>query len=582
MKKRVSLFLFLLPVFCFNTLAKVACSTTRQNDVTQNIFLRIELKPNDFVLKESIDISVDHPDITLSEWKVNVEPVSQYEPTLKDTKELFTKNFTISLCATSKKPFAQTKKPHLYLSYYSGAKKRTVQEIFPLKKEKKTEPVLTDQLEKIEKIQTTLEKQTKTAKKLSFSQKISNLVANTNSFWFRILLVLLLGLLMSLTPCIYPMVPITVGILQAQGSKSVAYNFLQAFCYTLGIAVTFATLGLTAAFTGQLFGSLMGNPFVIGALALFMVYLGLAMFGFYEMYTPRFLNNGPDASKAKKSLLSIFLFGAISGTVSSPCLSPGLILLLSIVTTLGSKLLGFALLFSFGIGLSIPLLVIGTFSGSLNALPRAGMWMVEVKKLFGFLLFGMAFYFLKNIMPLSILFTLVTLFLLAAGGFYFYNIKKADSKYTKLFKNIVAIICIVLAVLFGFRTYQKIALTKTTQKVFANWYTNHKAALLTAKQEKKKLFIDIGAEFCTICKAIDNGLLSDNQVQAAMSKFVNLKIDGANCPQEVLNGLTEKYEVVGFPTYLLIDPQTGDLLARWGSELYDLTPQEFINLLKKH
>lgn len=582
MKKRVSLFLFLVAFlsvatsFCKIT---VNCSTTKQDDNTKNISLQFNLGKKDFVLKESIDLSVDHPGITLSEWQADIQAIERFEPTFKDTKQLFTKNFKLSLQAHSKKPFAQTDDPHLYVSFYSGAKKQTIQKLFPLKKEKKIEPILTEQMDEVEEIQQTLQK-TKPTKPLSFSQKVSNAVADTESLWLRLFLVLLLGLLMSLTPCIYPMVPITVGILQSQGSKSVAYNFLQALCYTLGIATTFATLGLTAAFTGQLFGSLMGNPFVIIFLALFMAYLGLAMFGFYEMYTPRSLSSGGDASKAKKSLLSIFLFGAISGTVASPCLSPGLILLLSIVTSLGSKLLGFALLFSFGVGLSIPLLVIGTFSGSLNVLPRAGMWMVEVKKLFGFLLFGMSFYFLKNILPLSILFGLMTIFFLLASGFYFYKIAKNDSKFTKLFKNVIAIICMVLAVLLGFKTYQEIAFTKIEKN--KNWCTDDKVALQIAQQEKKKLFIDIGAEFCTICKAIDNGLLADPSVQEAMNKFVNLKIDGSDCPKHVLEGIVQKYEVVGFPTYLLIDPDTGDLLARWGSELYDLSPQEFIKLIEKY
>jgi len=588
MSKRVLFFLFLLTNVCY-TFAHVTCTTERHDDDTQTIFLQFQLKPNDFVLKESIDLSVDHPDIALSEWTTDAQAVEQYKPSLKDTKKVFENNFTLSLHATSDKPFAEIDSAHLYLSYYSGLKKQTIQKNFPLiKKTIENGPVFEQEAEAIETVEPTVEKVPKPEKKLSFSQKLSDLVAKTDSFWIRIFLVLLLGLLMSLTPCIYPMIPITVGILQSQGSKSVAYNFLQSLCYTTGIATTFAVLGLTAAFTGQLFGSLMGNPFVIIFLAVFLAYLGLAMFGVCEMYTPRFLNKGADANKAKKSLLSIFLFGAISGTVASPCLSPGLILLLSIVTSIGSKLLGFALLFSFGIGLGIPLLIIGTFSGSLNALPRAGMWMIEVKKLFGFMLFGMAFYFLSNIMPHALLFGLMTLFLGAASLFYFYNIKKSDSKMTKTFKNVVGVVCVVLAVLLAFKTYKAIVSDGCSSESPVRrslgedgWYSDHTAALQIAQQENKKLFVDVGAPFCGICKAIDNGLLSDSKVRAAMNQFVNLKIDGSSCPHEISEGLLKKYKVVGFPTYLLIDPHTGDLLARWGSELHDLSPQKFINLLNQ-
>ena len=109
-----------------------------------------------------------------------------------------------------------------------------------------------------------------------------------------------------------------------------------------------------------------------------MAYLALSMFGFYDMYVPNILQTKNNVNH-KGSLFSAFVFGAISGSIASPCLSPGLALLLTIVATLGNNLLGFLLLFSFGIGLSIPLLIIGTFSSSINILPQAGMWMIEVK-----------------------------------------------------------------------------------------------------------------------------------------------------------------------------------------------------------
>ena len=122
---------------------------------------------------------------------------------------------------------------------------------------------------------------------------------------------------MSLTPCIYPMIPITVGILQAQGSKSFGSNLLLASAYTLGIATTFAALGVTAAYTGAMFGaSIMSNPFFILMIVAVLTYLGFSMLGFYDMYTPKFMRNA-GAGKGG-SLTSAFLFGAASGTVASP------------------------------------------------------------------------------------------------------------------------------------------------------------------------------------------------------------------------------------------------------------------------
>jgi len=433
----------------------------------------------------------------------------------------------------------------------------------------------------VEKVISTVEKAEKKELK-SWSEKVSSLVATTETLWLRILLVLLLGLLMSLTPCIYPMIPITLGILQSSSSKSVAYNFLQALFYTLGIATTFAILGLLAAFTGQLFGNIMTNPAFIIILAALLVYLAGSMFGFYNMYTPKFMLNGTSKNQSKRSLLSIFLFGAISGTVASPCLSPGLILLLSIVTAIGSKILGFVLLFAFGFGLGIPLLLIGTFSSSLNALPRAGMWMIEVKKLFGFMLFGMALYFLSAIIPISIIYLSMTLFLLYFSLFYFYTIQKSQSKGTKALKNLVGVLCAILAAFFAAQTYKAIMYSsiQTTKNI---WFHHPEKAFEVAKKSNKRLFIDIEGEFCSICKAIDETLFSDTSVQNTLTqKFIPLKINVSHCPKEITDSICSKYRVVGFPTYLLVDSQTGDLVARWGSELYDLSPQQFIALLKDY
>jgi len=266
----------------------------------------------------------------------------------------------------------------------------------------------------------TLANNTPALQHTSWSDYVTALVSHTDSLLLRILLVLFLGILMSLTPCIYPMIPITMGILQSQGSRSIMRNFFLALAYTIGIATTFSLLGLIAVFTGQLFGSFLTHPLVIIPVVGLLGYLGFSMLGFYDMYTPKFLQLNHSNTK-NGSLLSAFLFGAASGTVASPCLSPGLVLLLSIVATLGDKLLGFILLFSFGIGLSLPLLLIGTFSSSLALLPHAGTWMVEAKKLFGFMLLGMCFYFLKNIMSWSTLMWSISFFTIATGLFYLYH-----------------------------------------------------------------------------------------------------------------------------------------------------------------
>jgi len=217
------------------------------------------------------------------------------------------------------------------------------------------------------------------------------------SLIYVLLLAFLIGIISSLTPCIYPMIPITLGILQAQASPSVFHNFLLSFFYVTGIATVYATLGYIAATTTVMLGQWLANPWVVALLIALFLYLAFSMFGFYEIYLPRFLQKGSSVKVRKGSLFYSFIFGGISGMAASPCLTPPLALLLGFVATRGSPLVGFLTLFVFAMGMGLLLMVVGTFSNTLTNLPRAGAWMNEIKKFFGFLLIGVAIYFLGHL-----------------------------------------------------------------------------------------------------------------------------------------------------------------------------------------
>lgn len=403
---------------------------------------------------------------------------------------------------------------------------------------------------------------------------ISNTMTNTNSMALRVVLVFLLGLLMSLTPCIYPMIPITAGILQTQSSKSLLSSFLLALSYTFGIATTFAILGLLAAFAGQAMGQFMSHPAFIIPLVILLVYLALAMIGLYDMYIPRFLQpRGQNVQGG--SFVSAFTFGAISGVVASPCLSPGLICLLCLVTTLNSWILGFLLLFIFGIGISVPLLIIGTFSSSLSLLPRAGMWMVEIKKIFGYLMLGMCLYFLNYITPWHIMKWILIAFCTTIGVIF---LKYSRSAYNKTWKSVYLILGSLLFAFTGSLINKAFQSRATTCAHEQNaWQTDYDCARQEALDKHTLLFIDIGAPFCSICKAIDKTLLSQENVRTAIEKIaVPVKIDGAASHNAVV---IKQFKVLGFPTILLINPESQEVIKQWGPELYGSTPEQFINEL---
>jgi thiol:disulfide interchange protein DsbD len=302
------------------------------------------------------------------------------------------------------------------------------------------------------------------------------------------------------------------------------------------------------------------------------------MFGFYEMYIPTFLQTG-SSRKHHGSLGSSFLFGALSGTVASPCLSPGLALVLGIVAALGSKLLGFLLLFAFGIGLSIPLMIIGTFSGSLSVLPRAGYWMIEVKKLFGFLLLGMCFYYLKNILPYHLLLWAIAVFCALSGIYYLYTITGHDTTFWKRTKNLVGILFIVAAVLVGIQAYEQSFQLLEEHDTF--WITDYETAVQTSHQEHRLLFIDFWAPSCSICTAIEKIHFKNPQVREALGRFIPVKLELV-MSDPVIARLKKEFNIMGLPAIILYNPVNKKIVKRWGSELYQTDRETFISELKAY
>lgn len=198
------------------------------------------------------------------------------------------------------------------------------------------------------------------------------------------------GVLASLTPCIYPMIPITVGYIGSSnigGSKSRA--FLLSIVYVFGIAVTYAAMGVFAALSGRLFGEFNSSPWSYLLVGNIILLLGLSMLDVFAlpMFTPK--SNGK-----KGGLVATFGLGMSSGLVAGPCTAPVLGVLLTYVASTGNGFLGGALLFVFAFGMGILLIVVGTFSGLMATMPKSGNWMVLIKKGLGWLMIILAEYFL--------------------------------------------------------------------------------------------------------------------------------------------------------------------------------------------
>ncbi len=574
---RTSLFLMLL--YCSTSLQAVEFSSSIDHvDATHQIVnINFALNDNEAILANSLQASIDHEQLRVSKPTLNIAPTKEYLREYQQKKQVYNENFTATIsidCLSLNNPIHAI----LHCSYVSTNNNSILDVQIPVDFEPSTHSdETTPESQKIsgmpQPAQLEVEKE-----HASWAASMQNMVETTKSPWAQLLFALLLGLLLSLTPCIYPMIPITIGILHSQGRKSLLHDFLGSLSYACGLATTFACLGLLATVAGSSFGSLLSNtPFVIG-LVIFIGYMSLTMIGIIDMYVPSFMKGEVKLYRNLGPCAAAYLFGAISGTIASPCVSPGLALLLSIVATLGSKILGFLLLFAFGIGLSIPLIIIGTFSNSLYLLPKSGMWMVEIKKALGFFMLATCFYYLANVLPIAIVYWLFTGFTLFTAYFYVVGIGHSNGTQYKTLHTCIGIVMIGLSIFVATKSYEKTFYnTAISQSTSVDWQESYAIALDQARENNKLLLIDFWANHCTICKAIDKKVFHNDQFNAALKNNVTfVKVDATHSHNPDYAQLREQYKVYAQPTILIVDPATETVLKKWTSEPYSMPIEEFI------
>lgn len=317
---------------------------------------------------------------------------------------------------------------------------------------------------------------------------------NQNLFMI-FLLVFFAGILTSFTPCVFPMIPITLAILGNKNEgRTKLSQFLTSLVYVLGIALTYSALGLFAASTGSLFGSLLTHPVAVAVIALTFLIMGLSLFGLFEIQLPTKLQTKLQTMQGTQGFLGALIAGLVAGLVASPCVGPVLVGILTYVAQTQNLMFGFWLLFVFALGLGQLFIVLGLSSQLLNKLPKAGGWMVKVKYLFGVIMIGFALY-------------------------YAYPVLKQ--------------------------------LTGNNQKIQHElkdgWQTYSKEAIAQAKAENKAVLVDFWAEWCAACFELENKTFSDPEVKAFMDQnFVKLKFD-ATYQTEEFKKLQEQYDIIGLP-----------------------------------
>jgi thiol:disulfide interchange protein DsbD len=404
-------------------------------------------------------------------------------------------------------------------------------------------------------------------------------------------LVFLGGIVTSLTPCVFPLIPITVAIFSGGNAKSRSRSkaTLLTFVYVLGMATTFVILGTGAALSGKVFGSVLSSPIVSVVLAAFFVALAFSMFGAYDLALPSGLAQRLNTIGGA-GFGGSFSMGLVAGLVAAPCTGPVLASILAYVAVHQSVQLGAVLMFIYALGIGVPFLLIGALSFTFGRKggPKSGPWMDAVKSLVGIVLLAMALAYLRNAFP-GVGVHLpdgggpVLVYVLAgfvAIGVLVGAVHKSFHGPTR--EKVLKGMGLAL-ILFGLTARLDVenvamAASETAKGEGIPWVHQLEPGLAQAKASHKPVFIDFYADWCAACKELDRKTYPDAKVRAEAKRFVPIKIDGTRSSDE-LDKIYETYGVEGLPTVIFIDSD--------GKVLKDprlvgfVSPGDMVEILKK-
>lgn len=386
-------------------------------------------------------------------------------------------------------------------------------------------------------------------------------------FWFGLLLVFLGGILTSFSPCIFPMIPITIAVLgQNAQHKSRLQNFMTSIFYVLGIALTYSVLGLFVASTGAIFGSTLANPYVVGSICVILFLMALSQFGLFEIQTPIFITRLLVGKKTKQSYFGALLSGLISGVVASPCVGPVLVALLSYVATINSPLLGFLYLFIYALGMGSIFLALGLSNQLLQKLPSSGPWLDVVKNVMGILLLMGFYYYLQFLLPpnfysASLGFGL-SLLALKFGAFLGWQHLNRTEKIRKG----AMLACLVIGLVIASDGIQRPQIhtfnanadvSQTANQKETQWQNMTDASFKSALASGKPTIIDFWANWCEACMKLKNQTFLDNKVLERLQNYNLLHFDATKDSPE-LQKYRDQFDINGLPHVMFFD-RTGKL-----------------------
>jgi thiol:disulfide interchange protein DsbD len=389
------------------------------------------------------------------------------------------------------------------------------------------------------------------------------------------------GFLTSLTPCVYPMISITVSLFGGRGEDVTRRRAMAlAATYVAGIGVMYTTLGVSFALAGRAFGTFMGSPWVMVPIAVLFFVMAASMFGAFELALPTSLQTRL-SGVGGKGYAGAFLMGLVGGIIAAPCTGPVLASVLAYVATTRSVALGGSLLFTYALGMGVLFFVIAAFA---VALPKSGGWMDAVKSLFGVVMIVAALYFLRNVYkPVAsygvhtdrwlMIHVVAIVAGVLIGGVHL------SFKYSPAIEKLRKGLGVAAIVVGGFGIVGWILAPRETEagKPQLTWIKGEEPGLAAARDQHKPVLMDFFADWCLPCKKMELATFGDPEVARELGRLTLVKVDTTDDDDPAVTAVKKKYQANTLPTLVLID-SSGKIVHTIHDEV---GPKELLPLLRE-
>ncbi len=418
-----------------------------------------------------------------------------------------------------------------------------------------------------------------------------------DSLWLTLVAFFVGGLLLSFTPCVFPMYPILTGIIVGQGKELTTKKaFTLSFFYVQGMAITYTILGIVVALAGAQFQAAFQHPVVLITLSVLFIFLALSMFGIFNLALPSSwqnkLNNMSNNQKGG-SILGVVSMGVISGLVASPCTTAPLTGALLYISQTGDIALGASALYALSLGMGVPLLILGSSGGKI--LPKAGAWMNIIKNIFGLLLLAVPIFLIERIVPALVTQVLWAVLILVSATYFYVTNKKTDVNFWHGVRSLAIFLMMFFGAMQAYNLmYPPVAETITLGSDTTNTENKNiqentfikvktlaelKQTIKEANSAGKTVMVDLYADWCVACKEFEHYTFSAPVVKQALSNTLMIQIDMTEMDSDENTELVNTFEVFGLPSILFFNTEGNELIQNRVTGF--MNAKEFSTLVNK-